>query len=111
MALKIRRMRNCLHSSDELCVPEDGVVWFVSLVLVGKSVDSVDRLLLAMDSESVLCVRKDFLESLLHVFWQSAMKSESLTGGGAVKKKGGWRVSKYKAAGDRFFTLKIRKVK
>jgi hypothetical protein len=83
----------------------------VSPVLVDGSVDSVDRLLLAMDLGSVLCVRKDFLDSLLHVVCESAMKSESLTGGGAVKKKGGWRVSKYKAAGDRFFTLKIRKVK
>ena len=39
------------------------------------------------------------------------MKSKSLAGGGAVMKRSGWRVSKYKAAGDRYFTLKVRKVR
>jgi hypothetical protein len=29
----------------------------------------------------------------------------------AIKMKDGWRVSKYKASGDKYFTLKIRKVK
>ena len=39
------------------------------------------------------------------------MKNEFLIGGGAVRRKGGWQISKYKAAGDRFFTLKIRKIR
>lgn len=39
------------------------------------------------------------------------MKSKSLAGSGAVMKRRGWQVSKYKAAGDRYFTLKVRKVR
>ena len=39
------------------------------------------------------------------------MKSRSLAGSGAVMKRSGWQVSKYKAAGDKHFTLKVRKVR
>jgi len=39
------------------------------------------------------------------------MKSKSLAGSGTVMKRSGWRVSKYKAAGDKYFTLKVRKAR
>jgi hypothetical protein len=38
------------------------------------------------------------------------MKRKPLMASGLIKKKSGWQVSKYKAAGDRYFTLRIRKL-
>jgi len=52
-----------------------------------------------------------FLISSLQHFWGPAVRNDLLIGCGAVRKKDGWQVSKYKAAGDKFFTLKIRKAK
>ena len=65
-----------------------------------------------MDSASVPEVHKYFLD-FPSICWLVSliMKSKSLAGGGAVMKRSGWRVSKYKAAGDRYFTLKVRKVR
>lgn len=65
-----------------------------------------------MDPGSVLSVHKHFLD-FPSISWlvSPIMKSKSLAGSGTVMKKSGWRVSKYKAAGDRYFTLKVRKAR
>jgi hypothetical protein len=38
------------------------------------------------------------------------LKTDNYIAGGTITKKDGWRVSKYMAAGDKYPTLKVRKV-
>ena len=58
-----------------------------------------------------LCSQGITLQLRENNFEDSEMGDMNYSSSEAIKMKDGWRVSKYKASGDKYFTLKIRKIK